>query len=214
MPYIKDKNLVNIYEEVDKANETIGRLTEHLKEEEENIAILKKHRVLLGVFSLLLLIIFLWSFLNKSDATKQYDKYLKENNLTVVDADSLAILKDAALVSGNGEEGEFIGEEMGEEPSGLDAETIVYSVQIGAFNNFKAKLFSDDLAHMKEFQEGGLNKYSIGSFITYKEATALKNDLRRLGFKDCFVIAQSYGEPINIQEALQLSEEAPAQSVQ
>lgn len=213
MPYIKDKNLVNIYEEVDKANETIGRLTEHLKEEEENIAILKKHRVLLGIFSLLLLIVFLWSFFNKSDGTKQYDKYLQENNLKVIDADSLAVLKDGALIGG-GEDEEFIGEEIGEEPSGLDAETIVYSVQIGAFNNFKAKLFSEDLAHMKEFKDGGLNKYAIGSFITYKEATVLKNDLRRLGFKDCFVIAKSYGEPINIQEALQLSEEAPAQSVQ
>ena len=36
MPYIKDKNLVNIYEEVDKANSTIYKLNTLLKEEEEN----------------------------------------------------------------------------------------------------------------------------------------------------------------------------------
>ena len=35
----------------------------------------------------------------------------------------------------------------------------------------------------------------------------LKEDLRQLGFRDCFVIAQSYGQPVNIKEALQLSEE-------
>ncbi len=58
MPYIKDKNLVNIYEEVDKANQTIGKLTELLREEEENNSILKKHRAMLGVFGLLLLILF------------------------------------------------------------------------------------------------------------------------------------------------------------
>ena len=60
---------------------------------------------------------------------------------------------------------------------------------------------------MKEFSEGGLNKYAIGNYITYAEAKSLKDDLRRLGFKDCFVIAQSYGEPVDIKEALQLSEE-------
>lgn len=206
MPYIKDKNLVNIYEEVDKANQTISKLSDLLKEEEENNSILKKHRALLGVLGLLLLIVFLWSFLGKDKRSKVDEEYLINNNLTLVDTDSLAILKDAAVA---GFTDEFSGEEGEEQPTGLEGETIVYSVQIGAFNNFKAKLFSDDLAHMKEFTEGGLNKYAIGNFITYKEATALKNDLRRLGFKDCFVIAQSYGQPVNIQEALQLSEEAP-----
>ena len=59
MPYIKDKNLVNIYEEVDKANQTINKLNNLLKEEEENNSILRKHRVILGLFGLLALILFL-----------------------------------------------------------------------------------------------------------------------------------------------------------
>ncbi len=204
MPYIKDKNLVNIYEEVDKANQTIGKLTDLLREEEENNSILKKHRAMLGVFGLLLLILFLWSFLNK-DGNKIKDKYLIENNLTLIDTDSLNTLKDAAMLP-IGTDDDFVSGEDGEN-LGLAGETIVYSVQIGAFTNFKAKLFSDDLAHMKEFSEGGLNKYAIGNYITYGEAKSLKDDLRRLGFKDCFVIAQSYGEPVDIKEALQLSEE-------
>lgn len=201
MPYIKDKNLVNIYEEVDKANQTINKLNELLKEEEENNSILKKHRIILGAFGLLLLILFLWSYLPKTN-DKIDEKYLKKNNLTLINTDTLNILKDAALVSS------YDNEFGDEDPNAtLNGETIVYSVQIGAFSNFKAKLFSDDLAHMKEFQEGGLNKYAIGNFITYKEALILKDDLRRLGFKDCFIIAKSYGEPVNIREALQLSEE-------
>ena len=204
MPYIKDKNLVNIYEEVDKANQTIGKLTDLLREEEENNSILKKHRAMLGIFGLLLLILFLWSFLNK-DGDKLSDKYLIENNLTLIDSDSLTTLKDAAMLP-LGADDDFVSGEDGEN-LGLAGETIVYSVQIGAFTNFKAKLFSDDLAHMKEFSEGGLNKYAIGNYITYAEAKSLKDDLRRLGFNDCFVIAQSYGEPVDIKEALQLSEE-------
>jgi len=204
MPYIKDKNLVNIYEEVDKANQTIGKLTNLLREEEENNSILKKHRVLLGIFGLLLLILFLWSFLNKDDE-KTTNKYLIKNNLTLIDSDSLNTLKDAALLT-MGDDDDFVSGEDGEN-LGLAGETIVYSVQIGAFNNFKATLFSDDLAHLKEFKEGGLNKYALGNFITYAEAKVLKDDLRQLGFKDCFVIAQSYGQPVNIREALELSEE-------
>ena len=81
MPYIKDKNLVNIYEEVDKANQTIGKLTDLLKNEEEHNSILKKHRVILGIFGLLLLLLFLWSFLAKNE--KVDDKYLLKNNLTL-----------------------------------------------------------------------------------------------------------------------------------
>ena len=148
---------------------------------------------MLGIFGLLLLILFLWSFLNK-DGKKVNDKYLLENNLSLIDTDSLSNLKDAANIP-TGDDYDFVSGEDGEN-LGLAGETIIYSVQIGAFSNFKAKLFSDDLAHMKEFKEGGLNKYAIGNYITYGEAKQLKEDLRRLGFKDCFVIAQSYGEPV------------------
>ena len=57
MPYIKDKNLVNIYEEVDKANQTIGKLTDLLREEEEHNSILKKHRVILGFFRIVVTVV-------------------------------------------------------------------------------------------------------------------------------------------------------------
>ena len=195
MPYIKDKNLVNIYEEVDKANQTINKLNKLLKDEEENNSILRKHRIILGIFGLLALILFLWSFLPKSD--KIDNKYLIKNNLSIINNDTLHQLREAKKVA----------IEVKRNAQGIVGETIVYSIQIGAFTNFKAKLFSDDLAHMKEFEEGGLNKYAIGNFVTYAEALVLKEDLRRLGFADCFIIAQSYGDSVNIREALELSEE-------
>jgi len=195
MPYIKDKNLVNIYEEVDKANQTINKLNYLLKEEEENNAILKKQRIILGIFGLLALILFLWSFLPKDD--KPNKKYLEKNNLTLISSDSLAKLEEAV-------NNPKINLNQSNE---IIEQTVVYSIQIGAFNNFKAKLFSEDLAHMKEFTEDGFNKYAIGNFITYKEALVLKEDLKRLGFTDCFIIAQSFGQPINVREALELSEE-------
>jgi len=199
MPYIKDKNLVNIYEEVDKANETIGKLNKLLEEEEKNNSILRKHRIILGIFGLLSLILFIWSFLPKTDPIDK--KYLTKNNLAIINNDSLIQLEeDLRNVTEN-----LLNAQNN--ASGIVEETIVYSIQIGAFTNFKATLFSEKLAHMKEFKEGGLNKYAIGNFVTYTEALILKNDLKRLGFTDCFIVAQSYGESVNIREALELSEE-------
>ena len=127
---------------------------------------------------------FLWSFVNKSNVPDE--KFLNKNNLTLINIDSLNLLQEVVAEKSYDEFPEDDG-------SDLVGQTIVYSIQIGAFSNFKAKLFSDDLAHMKEYREGGLNKYAIGNFITYAEAVVLKDDLRRLGFKDCFIIAQSYG---------------------
>jgi len=195
MPFVRDKNLVNVYEEIDKANGTIKTLSTALQDEEENNSLLKKHRVILGIGCLILLILFLWSFLPKSKQYKQ--EYLIKNNLSLIDTDSLhkiqrkakqVVVIDSAKAS-------------------LIDLSIVYSIQIGAYANFNSNLISEDITQMEEFEENGFNKFSIGKFTTYKETVLLRDDLRRVGFKDCFIIAKSYGVPVNINEALQLSGE-------
>ncbi|UCE93914.1 hypothetical protein [Lutimonas zeaxanthinifaciens] len=195
MPHLRDKNLVNVYEEIDKANGTIKTLSTALKDEEENNSVLKKHRIILGVASLVLLILFLWSFLPKS---KQYkEEYLIKNNLSLIDTDSLHKLERKArqLVV------------IDSAKTSLIDMSIVYSIQIGAYTNFSSNLISDDITQLEEFEENGFNKFAIGKFTTYKEAVMLRDDLKRVGFKDCFIIAKSYGMPVDIKEALQLSGE-------
>ncbi len=195
MPFIRDKNLVNIYEEIDEANDTIKTLSTALKDEEENNSVLRKHRIVLGVFGLILLILFLWSFLPKS---KQYkEEYLIKNNLSLVDTDSLHKMQR-----------EIRQVVVLDSTKTLLADlSIVYSIQIGAYTNFNINLISDNLSHLNEFEEDGFNKYAIGKYTTYKEAVLLRDDLKRLGFNDCFIIAKSYGEPVNVKEALELSGE-------
>ena len=195
MPFVRDKNLVNIYEEIDKANGTIKTLSTALKDEEENNSVLKKHRIVLGVFALILLILFLWSFLPKSKQYKQ--EYLIKNNLSLIDTDSLHRIERKARQV-------VVADSV---KSSLMDLSIVYSIQIGAYTNFKSNLISKDITQMEEFEENGFNKFSIGKFMTYKEAVMLRDDLKRVGFKDCFVVAKSYGMAVNINEALQLSEE-------
>jgi len=195
MPFVRDKNLVNVYEEIDKANGTIKTLSTALKDEEENNSLLKKHRIILGVFCLLFLILFLWSFLPKSKQYKQ--EYLIKNNLSLIDTDSLHKIQRKArqVIVADSVKGSL-----------MDL-SIVYSIQIGAYTNFSSNLISKDITQMEEFEENGFNKFSIGKFMTYKEAVLLRDDLKRVGFKDCFIIAKSYGMPVNISEALQLSGE-------
>lgn len=195
MPFVRDKNLVNIYEEIDKANGTIKTLSTALKDEEESNSLLKKHRIALGVFSLILLILFLWSFLPKSKQYKQ--EYLIKNNLSLIDTDSLHKIERKARQV-------VVADSV--KSSLLDL-SIVYSIQIGAYTNFKSNLISKDITQMEEFEENGFNKFSIGKFMTYKEAVMLRDDLKRVGFDDCFIVAKSYGLPVDINEALQLSGE-------
>ena len=195
MPFLRDKNLVNIYEEIDKANETINSLSSNLKQEEENNSVLKKHRIILGVFGLVLLILFLWSFLPKS---KQYkEEYLIKNNLSLISTDTLRNLERKA--------DKVIA--IDSSKTSLTDLSIVFSVQIGAYANFNSNLISEDLAHLVEFEEDGINKYAIGKFTTYKETVLLRDDLKKLGFNDCFIIAKSFGIPVNMKEALELSNE-------
>jgi nitrogen fixation-related uncharacterized protein len=157
--------------------------------------VLRKHRIILGVFGLVLLILFLWSFLPKS---KQYkDDYLIKNNLSLIDTDSLHSLERKANQIAVIDSSRNYAAEM----------SILYSVQIGAYNSFNSKLISDDLTHLEKFYDDGFSKYAIGKFTTYKDAVLLRDDMRRLGFTDCFIIAKSYGIPVNITEALELSGE-------
>ena len=195
MPFVRDKNLVNIYEEIDKANGTIKTLSTALKDEEESNSLLKKHRIALGVFSLILLILFLWSFLPKSKQYKQ--EYLIKNNLSLIDTDSLHKIERKARQV-------VVADSV---KSSLMDLSIVYSIQIGAYTNFSSNLISKDITQMEEFEENGFNKFSIGKFMTYKEAVMLRDDLKRVGFDDCFIVAKSYGLPVDINEALQLSGE-------
>jgi len=195
MPFVRDKNLVNIYEEIDKANGTIKTLSTALKDEEENNSMLKKHRIVLGVFCLILLILFLWSFLPKSKQYKQ--EYLIKNNLSLIDTDSLHKIERKARQV-------VVADSV---KSSLMDLSIVYSIQIGAYTNFKSNLISKDITQMEEFEENGFNKFSIGKFMTYKEAVMLRDDLKRVGFDDCFIVAKSYGLQVDIKEALQLSGE-------
>jgi len=195
MPYLKEEDLANLYKEIDSAKSKIETLSDTLEEEEEQISILKKHRMIIGIFAILATLLMIWSFLPKKEEIP--DEYLIRNNLSLVNTDSLHNLQLELDKLKSIESSRITISEL----------PIVYSVQIGAYNNFSSDLFSQDFSHLTEFSQEGMNKFALGNYKTYKEAVALRTDLKKLGFQDCFIIAKSYGKPISIKEALDLSGE-------
>ncbi|RUA06966.1 MAG: hypothetical protein DSY82_08905 [Flavobacteriia bacterium] len=195
MPYLKEEDLANLYKEIDTAKSKIDTLSDTIEEEEEQISILKKHRMIIGIFAVLATLLMIWSFLPKEEEIP--DEYLIRNNLSLVNTDSLHSLQLELDKLKSIESSRVTVSEL----------PIVYSVQIGAYNNFSSDLFSEDFSHLTEFSQEGMNKFALGNYKTYKEAVNLRTDLKKLGFIDCFIIAKSYGKPISIKEALDLSGE-------
>lgn len=81
---------------------------------------------------------------------------------------------------------------------------LLYKVQIGAFKSFALKSFYQEKDAIIESNESGFNKYSLGSFTQHKDALAFMKEVRKLGFKEAFVVAEYKGKHISIKEGKKL----------
>ena len=191
----------NRIDELNKLEEQITQTQQLLKQTDKKdslISSLKTQRNIFAVLTLLLLASSIYFFFNKTKSVA--DDYIENNNnVMLIEKDSLMIFKKAYLKN-------LIAEQSkSEQTNSLINEKIIYSVQIGAFKDFN--LTSDGLLNLSEYQANGFNKFSLGNYKTYSEAKYLKDSLTKLGFKGCFLTARSYGKPIDIREALALSNE-------
>ena len=78
---------------------------------------------------------------------------------------------------------------------------VVYSVQIGAFEQKDLSLFSESFTNFKEIQQGGFNKYSIGNYENLEEAQELLKEIIAIGFRDAFIASYTNGERLKIEDA-------------
>jgi len=81
---------------------------------------------------------------------------------------------------------------------------LLYKVQIGAFKSFALKSFYQEKDAIIENNESGFTKYSLGSFTKHKDALVFLKEVRQLGFKKAFVVAEYKGERISIKESKKL----------
>ena len=84
---------------------------------------------------------------------------------------------------------------------------LVFRVQIGAF---KSQLQNDAFKGLSplngETVGNGYIRYTAGNFNKLENATAVKNDLRNLGYNDAFVVVYYNGKRIPLNEALAILE--------
>jgi len=189
----------NNLEELNKLEEQIKETQELLERSETNdleMSSLKIQRNIFGILMLLFLGAFAFMIIYKNNGVT--NNMMDDNNLSLINNDSLIIYKEGYFNSIN-------NSKENTEINSISNEKVIYSVQIGAFKDFF--LTSDSLMNLSEFNTDGYNKFSIGNYKTYAEAKVLKDNLIKLGFKDCFLSAKSFGNPIDIREALALSNE-------
>ncbi len=204
-------NSPNELEELNKLEQEIRETQKLLQNTDANLgklSALKKQRTIFAVLALLFLFAFLWAmFIKDKNRLRNLDK-LNKRNVVLVNKDTLDFYKAFFVENKDMEisqETPVTTQVNDNELKSIKDQKIVYSVQIGAFRNFQ--LTSDNLLNLKEFAKNDFNKFSIGNYSKYAEAKVLRDSLKRLGFRDCFITAQSYGKSIDIREALNLSEE-------
>lgn len=191
----------NSIEEINKLETELRQTEQYLKNNEEGrslIASLKLQRNILAFIALLFLAALIFGYIFSKNNFS--DNVMDDKNVSLISNDSLFVYRQAYADAING-----VNSNTEIETKSLKDEKVIYTVQIGAFKDFN--LASDGLINLSEFNEDGFNKFSLGNYKTYAEAKSLKDSLKKIGFRDCFLTARSYGNAINIREALLLSNE-------
>ena len=79
---------------------------------------------------------------------------------------------------------------------------VIYKVQLGAFRNpIPQDLFGNFTPLAGESSGSGLTRYTVGLFKTYTTADLAKGEVRKMGYRDAFVVAYRNGVRIPLYEA-------------
>ncbi len=80
---------------------------------------------------------------------------------------------------------------------------LVYRVQIGAYVFYEMENKPETGGDFVSERADGFNKYVIGSFRTYEEAAAFRQELKKMGLSDPWVVPYIDGIRVTIDEAEQ-----------
>lgn len=140
---------------------------------------------------------------NKNSSTNNTIEIPNENNITnpaVNNTKGTVKIEGLEVVSGYAY--------SAENPIPLDSKMpdgLVFRVQIGAFKNQLANDAFRGLSPLNgETVGNGYIRYIAGNFVKFENASAVKNDLRNLGYADAFVVAYFNGKRVTVAEAIAL----------
>jgi len=84
---------------------------------------------------------------------------------------------------------------------------VVFKVQLGAYEYFNIiKKLSDEEGVIQEL-DNGLFKYVLGSYRELNGAKDLRNEVRKMGISDAWVVSYIDGKRVNIREALDAAQQ-------
>jgi len=84
---------------------------------------------------------------------------------------------------------------------------IVFKVQVGAYRNaIPQDLFKGFAPLMGEKLDNGITRYTAGLFRNFTNANKAKNEIRRIGYDDAFVVGFYDGKRISFQELRNLGD--------
>lgn len=199
MPTIEEKDLLNLHKKIDLNKDIANEWKQRFDEKEnENIALKNKKNwilialIFLGVFCL---------FLFYTARVKPF--WLTNNEILVKSGYKIVNLNEVQNIPNTTKNKEVIIDSISNAPYN----GIIYQIQIGAFKKFSVKLQSDDFSNLSEYSVDDYNKYAVGKFSSYADAITSKKNLKKIGFKDTFIISFYKNKPIDIKKALKLSNE-------
>lgn len=163
------------------------------------ISTLKRQRIITSILAFLFLLFGLWSFFfNKEEPLKKNDTTsISKPDFMLIHKDTIKLYQDFYTNRRN------LSPEVSLN-SNLNSK-VVYYVQFAALKGVNTDIIES--MKIKHQYNNGYSKLLVGDFGTYEEALDLRYHLKKFGFKDCFVTAQSFGKNISIKKAVALSKE-------
>ncbi len=190
MPFIEEKNLVDLHKLIEKGEEDLNQISRELKVESDKLEHAQFIKKVLAIVVGLLIFGLIYSFTHYNSSNE-----VENTIIQAAPQSEIQQPEDSALIA--------LEEETTTEEEGL-----VYRVQIGAFQNFNIEsLGATQSDVISKRTSNGKFTYAVGNFATYAGASELKANLKELGFKDAFIVATNNGDDISIEEALELSDE-------
>ena len=198
MPFIEDEELLDFHKAIDFNKNMAEEWKERhdAKEIEINHLNKKKNSILIALISLGLCCIFLFYIARMKPFWITNNKTLEKSGYHMVNLNQAPNALDA-----------FVSKQTPIDSSHVKKyDGVIYQVQIGAYKNFSIAMHSDEFNDLTE-NSNGYNKYALGKFSSYSDASTFKNDLKKLGFKKAFLVSFYNDEQIDIRKALELSGE-------
>lgn len=75
-----------------------------------------------------------------------------------------------------------------------------YRVQIGAYKEVNLSEYLDDLVAINQETYDSICQYTLGSFDDYSKAVTFSKTIKKMGFKDSFILATKDGKRIQLDQ--------------